>query len=903
MKRLRIRKGDNDIYTSINLTQSFDVLEYLTLRLTPAQIYQRYSSNYGVIAGRVLANRGFGIPNAKVSLFIPIDDVDKENPIISGIYPFTTPDTKTIDGLRYNLLEKESQSNCHIAVGSFPSKREILDTPIWIDIVDKYYKYTTTTNESGDYMLFGVPLGVQLVHMDVDLSDIGYLSVKPYNLINAGANPNQFLNSTQFKGGSDLDNLIQVQTINSTIDVQPFWSNLNTNEITINKLDFNLNGELIPTAMFFGSIFTDSKNGMINLGCKPRAKSGLNCGLTTGKGVLEMVRRINKQSNYVEYVNIPESGQIDENGAFATLIEMNLDRVVTDEFGKIVLSEDPNIGIPTTAQVRFRASLEESRFDIKRRTAFYLIPNMHNRYDFGGEVLDSDLFEVRWNKIYTTTNFIPRYQRNDRQSSSFFTGIKNIGECETNSPFPYNRLDVDFNAIFTILCVYLTIFEAIATVLDSITGVFFQIFKLICLIQYPFDADKRMACRCYGCRSIYGGVEPIDWSATEIDCANAYAAYLDDDDNPIPNNCDGAACDDCDNSFFNLQCGGNGYGNVSDLFDCYRQQLANTFNVATYEFYNDWVIGSLYAPRFKYRLRTRRSLKTVERFCDYDCREQIGSTSGDPHYKNRCNTCYIVDKDFFDTTNSGNILLAGLPHGRGVINEDGNLLYYSARHDVPNGQPIDVNLTVADKRRLLFATNMIEVGSKTKCDFDGEPYLVDSLESTSYQAEDSVETLYATNTCVDITNINTVGITLMSQTGIDIPFAELSHIGTAYEGADEEIYTLNGSVANLPDYSGAIGAILFDRVELNLRRNLCEKFNYFNTVGVYSVLARPVGGDSYFTDSDGDILETITDSCLGYDTLGNPMRNMPPYYTYFGLIQGKTGLDKLKQKYFNPCVD
>ena len=51
----------------------------------------------------------------------------------------------------------------------------------------KYYKYTTRTNEAGDYMIFGVPVGSQTIHVDIDLSDIGILSqikIKDQNYYN-----------------------------------------------------------------------------------------------------------------------------------------------------------------------------------------------------------------------------------------------------------------------------------------------------------------------------------------------------------------------------------------------------------------------------------------------------------------------------------------------------------------------------------------------------------------------------------------------------------------------------------------------------------------------------------------------------------------------------------------------
>lgn len=128
-----------------------------------------------------------------------------------GRYPFTTPLEANLDGKRYNLLEDAAQSKCNIVVGSFPNKRKKYDNDVWLEIYDTYYKYSTVTNQSGDYMIMGVPLGSQIVHMDVDLSDIGFVSLKPYDLISQGYSDTLFQSNLRFKGGNDLDSLVQLQ--------------------------------------------------------------------------------------------------------------------------------------------------------------------------------------------------------------------------------------------------------------------------------------------------------------------------------------------------------------------------------------------------------------------------------------------------------------------------------------------------------------------------------------------------------------------------------------------------------------------------------------------------------------------------------------------------------------------
>ena len=75
-------------HIDIKLEQDFEFLEILSLKILQSEIYTRVCSDYGVIVGRVSVNNGFGLPNAKVSVFIPLTDEDSQNPIISELYPY-----------------------------------------------------------------------------------------------------------------------------------------------------------------------------------------------------------------------------------------------------------------------------------------------------------------------------------------------------------------------------------------------------------------------------------------------------------------------------------------------------------------------------------------------------------------------------------------------------------------------------------------------------------------------------------------------------------------------------------------------------------------------------------------------------------------------------------------------
>ena len=197
-----------DTILNVNMQQDYDFLEVLTMKLRQKDAYKLRYSNYGVIIGRVIANDAFGIPNAKISVFIERDtndSVDMEN-----IYPYSEVTSKDKDGRRYNLLPDYSNDDCYRIVGTFPNKRLLLDNDIQLEIYDKYWKYTTVTNNAGDYMIFGVPSGNQQIHVDIDLSDIGILSQKPRDFEYKGYNVTMFDNPNQFKESTNLESLAQL---------------------------------------------------------------------------------------------------------------------------------------------------------------------------------------------------------------------------------------------------------------------------------------------------------------------------------------------------------------------------------------------------------------------------------------------------------------------------------------------------------------------------------------------------------------------------------------------------------------------------------------------------------------------------------------------------------------------
>lgn len=512
--RIRTQPG-KDQNIRINVNQDFDFLEILSLKLRQEDVYNRFCADYGVVAGRVIVNGGFGIPNASVSIFVPLNAIDENDPVISTLYPYKSVDQKNEDGFRYNLLPYRKEYNGHAPTGTFPDREDILTRSEVLEVYEKYYKFTVKTNESGDFMIIGAPLGIQTLVLDLDLSNIGCFSLRPADFIRAGlAGPEQF-NGDQFKSSTDLGSLPQLVNINKDIDVTSFWGENEICNIGITKSDFDLRDfgiDIKPHAIFMGSIFSTSEEDFLKTNCKPKKDSGNLCDLVSASGTILAIR----QTIYydvdgrpvLERFSLPEGGKIiDDEGTWLTEVPMNLDFIVTNEFGEQVLSNDPSIGIPTKAKYRFRIQYQNEdglKNDILR--ADYLVPNIKewgwttsnppfgsqaqlksyafslDWADYGDinsaigqqmiqEAIDCKdrFYEFQYNKVYTIANFLDRWKWGYNRSRHL--GIKEItdrGCTTTTNKFPVNDGVKNFDFIFFLFNLLVTIFTPIFVALIPI---------------------------------------------------------------------------------------------------------------------------------------------------------------------------------------------------------------------------------------------------------------------------------------------------------------------------------------------------------------------------------------------------------------------------------------------------
>ena len=507
--RFRTTPGQ-DKNIRMTIEQDFDFIEILSLKLKQSDVYTRFCADYGVVTGRVVANGGFGVPNVSISVFVPLSSNDENDIVISTLYPYKRIDQKNEDGYRYNLLPYRKEYGGHTPTGTFPDREDILKRQEVLEVYEKYYKYTVRTNDSGDFMIVGVPLGIQTVMMDMDLSNIGCFSQRPSDLIRMGMGVEAQFAGTQFRSSSDLDSLPQIINSKKDVDVASFWGEGDICNVGITRVDFDLRdlGIVIePQAIFMGSLFSTDEQDSLGLDCKPKFDSGNLCDLVTGRAKILAIRQtIQNDSDgfpLIEEYKLPEGGNVvDDNGTWLIELPMNLDYVITNEFGEQVLSNDPGVGIPTKAKYRFKVIYQnEDPENNNSVRADYLIPNIKeygwnlittnepanqtlrkksyafsldwNDYGDTGTTLGNQMiqeaincedrfFEFNYNRVYTVSSFIDRWKWGYNRSRHL--GIKEITDrscTTTTNRFPVNDGVRNFDTIFFIFNLLLTVFTPV----------------------------------------------------------------------------------------------------------------------------------------------------------------------------------------------------------------------------------------------------------------------------------------------------------------------------------------------------------------------------------------------------------------------------------------------------------
>jgi len=812
---------------SLHLDQDYNVFEILSLKLGQTDTYRLHNANYGVIVGRVLANNGFGVENARLSIFIEANKGNLSDDDFSNLYEYNSTSDKNEDGIRYNLLPDEKINDCHQVVGTFPSKTYLLANDGLLEVFDNYYKYTVKTNHAGDYILCGVPVGSHTLHMDLDLSDCGILSQRPRDFVYKGYTIEQFKNPNQFKTDTEIDTLSQIFSQDTTVNVIPFWGTKNEgDEIGISRADVKVNFKFEPTCVFMGCIVGDNASNGISKRCKPTENMGAMDELVTGEGTIEMIRKT--PGGKVEEFQVKGTELINGDGVWCYQVPMNLDYVTHDEYGNIVPTNDPSKGIPTRTRARFRVSMND--FDENTDNYFrakVLIP--HNPkyatkeersasktngdtekyedvldYNFGSATDENSFRDLYWNNVYTVKGFIPRFQKSQRPQDSYFTGIKHCNIYGQNNPIPYNNIRIKIPLMFRILCALIKTYVRIVTFANMAFHVLAvgvcQIADILGETMWPCKAKKLVI-----------WIQNLNYTVLSDglcpDLENWYFApgaqykeitvdknYMDksgckDDGKIIPEHVsnvvnlfkqtfdsilDGADEFTTDNtsidatnndSTSNVVCLTN---KVDYLISCIELNLAEEYKVINFDFYNDWINGMIYMPRWMRYLKKKRTyafgliqFKGAIKYCNSADSEDffenrngkleqynIGFFERSNKYTQQCCIGYDITDGQVPTISSsmnkgcgsGSFKSQSCHKKRGM----GQVNIFGPR----NGGAVHAQRTLQNqyvyyfkpcewdtqKRRVnLFATDLVLLGSLNDCDSRGVPQAFKYLSSSSFK--------------------------------------------------------------------------------------------------------------------------------------------------------------------------
>ncbi len=768
--RIKTKIGTTDGFINVdtNLVQDYDVLDILSVKISSSETYKLHNSNYGVVVGRVLANNGFGVPNAKISIFIEADSNDGDK--VRELYPFTNTYSKNSNGVRYNLLLDDKVADCHQVVGTFPNKRYMLDNDVVLEVFDKYYKYTTRTNNAGDYLIMGVPVGTYTLHMDLDLSDCGILSQKPRDFVYKGYTIEQFENPSKFKEGKEYNELSQVFSQDQTVNVIPFWGNESTGEqIGITRADINVAFKFETTCVFIGSVISDNASNGITKKCMATENMGNMEEMTTGEGTIEMIRKT--PSGEIEEFQIRGTQLIDGNGVWCYQIPMNLDYMMTDEYGNMVPTDDPEKGVATRTSVRFRISMQDNEENTDNFfRAKVLVPHNpqftevgeHEEYDyeFGSYTRDDSFRDLFWDNVYTVKSYIPRFQKRKVRGwrDKNFTGIKSCNFHGNNNPMPYNNMRIKLPLMFTIMCAIIKCFIKITGIFNtfiSSLGNFLSklgVKKIMGIKLFPKALDTAKELRlnvlseglCPDLENWFfapmrrvnlekrGGYDLLgqtmqhllteeDYDVTSIDYQNKES-----EDEVI-----------CLTT------------SIDYLISCIEMNLAMEYRVINFDFYNDWINGTIYIPRFMRYLRPKRTFLgiTFVKAKMKGCMDNTKIFSKTRRYTQQCSLGYKdagdgifskVNNPLAANNSKKSIRKSNNFHKKNgftqqtIFGRNGGIchehttsrkqnVYYMKPCEWLNGSKVN-----------LFSTDIILLGSLKDCDENGLPKAFRYLSSSSY---------------------------------------------------------------------------------------------------------------------------------------------------------------------------
>jgi hypothetical protein len=98
-------------------------------------------------------------------------------------------------------------------------------------------------------------------------------------------------------------------------------------------------------------------------------------------------------------------------------------------------------------------------------------------YEFGSATQDSSFRDMFWNNVYTVKSYVPRFQKGNRQRNKNFTGFKAVNVNGANNPIPYNNMRINLTFLFVFQCL---IFKSLVLIVKTLNKLIYILNQLSC---------------------------------------------------------------------------------------------------------------------------------------------------------------------------------------------------------------------------------------------------------------------------------------------------------------------------------------------------------------------------------------------------------------------------------------
>jgi hypothetical protein len=406
-------------------------------------------------------------------------------------------------------------------------------------------------------------------------------------------------------------------------------------------------------------------------------------------------------------------------------------------------------------------------------------------YEFGSNTREESFCDLFWNKVYTVKNYIPRIQKNTKITNRKHTGIKLINHYGDNNPMPYNNLSIKLSFTYRFICVLTKIFILLVGFLNNILTIlgaipckiadFFRsiadFFNFKILGWRPLGAVARMF---NAVAKVFDLLTPpciaISSEFCTGDVTHAYTFYPGCGRKGLANVIGALA--DCvwdktqerhydDMRDVKQEDKTEPINNDAELYNCVESQLAEDNDATSFDFQNDWINGTLYSPLWYRKITPKRSFlfglfkrSAKDEWCSADhaynglvrifhpCAVKRDSDSGSKYMNHNGEEITPIimknNPDCGDDCHEKKTIV-GLNYG--VIRTRQTMLGQTVYYYKPveyetikeEGDDLRKEKNYDGALKLLFATDIVLLGSLNDCDLNGVPQFFKSLESSTYK--------------------------------------------------------------------------------------------------------------------------------------------------------------------------